>query len=364
MLALPEHLFWRQCWGKRSGGYSFERVAKRTPQWVERQTMDRKNIIKPVIAASAVLATGALASLAVKRNGAALRGWAFYYLVKLMSPNLSDPKVLLETIEKDRADGPKRPPEKLLAKIDVREDSYGQMLIFHAKRKAGAPSKLKLLYLHGGAYVLDLQEIQWNLVAGLLERVDAEVIAPIYPLGPEASWRETTTAVRDHYLSLVEAHGAENIMVFGDSAGGGLALLLAQAMRDEGLPQPKALILFSPALDVSGSGPDQPALERRDPALSLRTLQEIQPMWLKGLSPTDPRVSPLFANHDDLPPTIIFSGNRDILHSDALRLKAINPKVDHRSYPEMMHVWPVSPLREARQALDEAGAFIREHVDQ
>lgn len=323
--------------------------------------MDKKNIARPVIATGAVLAAG-LAGLAAKRNGAAVRGWAFYYLVKLMSPDLSDPKVLRATIEKDRADGPKRPPKKLLTKIDVREDSFGQMLVFHATKKAASPSRPKLLYLHGGAYVLDLQEIQWNLVAGLLERIDGEAIVPIYPLGPEASWRETTSAVREYYLSLVEAHGAENIVVVGDSAGGGLALLLAQAMRDEKLPQPKALVLFSPALDVSGSGPDQPALERRDPALSLRMLHEIQPMWLKGLSPTDPRVSPLFAAQDNLPPTIVFSGDRDILHSDALRLKAINPEVDHRSYPEMMHVWPVSPLREAKQALDEAAAFIRQHA--
>lgn len=326
--------------------------------------MDTKSIIKPAIATGAILATGALVGTAVKNNRASLRGWAFYYLVKLMSPNLSDPKVLQATIDKDRAEGPKRPPRKLLGEIDFRESSYGEMRVFHAARKNASASKVKLLYLHGGAYVLDFQEIQWNLVAGLLKRVDADVVAPIYPLGPEASWRETTAAVREYYLALVEEHGAENIVVAGDSAGGGLALLLAQAMRDEGLPQPKALLLFSPALDVSGSGPDQPALERRDPALSLRLLEEIQPMWLKGLSPKDPRVSPLFANQDNLPPTIIFSGDRDILHSDALRLKAINPAVDHRSYPEMMHVWPASPLREAQQALDEAATFILKHVDQ
>ena len=220
----------------------------------------------------------------------------------------------------------------------------------------------KLLYLHGGAYVLDFQEIQWNLVAGLLERVDAEIIAPIYPLGPEADWQQTTAAIRHHYLALAEQQGADNIVVCGDSAGGGLALLLAQAMRDAGLPQPRALVLFSPALDLSGSGADQPALERRDPALSLRMLQEIGPMWLKGLSPRDPRVSPLFANQDNLPPTIVFTGDREILHSDGLRLKALNRSVVHRAYPEMMHVFPASPLREARQALDEAAAFIRQHV--
>lgn len=322
--------------------------------------MAKKSIVKPALTTGAILATGMLAG-AVAKNWPSLRGWGFYYLVKALSPDLSDPAVLKKTIEKDRAEGPKLPPKKLLIEMDVREDRYKDMRVFRATRKGAPDSQLKLLYLHGGAYVLDLQEIQWNLVAGILKRVDAEVVVPIYPLGPEASWRETTAAVRDYYLALTERYGAQNIMICGDSAGGGLALLLAQAMRDEQRPQPQALILFSPVLDASGSGPDQPMLEQRDPALSLRMHQEIQPMWLKGLPPQDPRVSPLFAAQNDLPPTILFSGDRDIRHSDALRLKALNPAVDHRSYPEMMHVWPVSPLREAKQALDEAASFIRKH---
>ena len=291
-----------------------------------------------------------------------LRGWAFYHLVKLLTPNLADPKVLAETIRKDRAHGPSKPPKKLSAKLDWNEREESGMRVFRVRRKGAPITAPKLLYLHGGAYVLDLQAIQWNLIVGLLDRIDAEVIAPIYPLGPEAGWTETTSAIRKHFLGIVDRYGAKNIIVCGDSAGGGLALLLAQAMRDERLPQPQALVLFSPALDLSGSGADQPALERRDPVLSLRLLEEIGPMWLRGLSPKDPRVSPLFASQDDLPPTIVFTGDREILHSDGLRLKLRNPSVVHRGYPEMMHVFPVSPLREARQALDEAAAFISQHM--
>lgn len=203
--------------------------------------------------------------------------------MKLLTPNLADPKVLAETIRKDRAHGPSKPPRKLSAKVDWNESDESSMRVFfRVRRKSASVTALKLLYLHGGAYVLDLQAIQWNLIVGLLDRIDAKVIAPIYPLGPEASWDITTSAIREHFLGLVDQFGAENIVVCGDSAGGGLALLLAQAMRDDGLPQPKALVLFSPSLDLSGSGPDQPALERRDPALSLRLLKEIVPMWLQG----------------------------------------------------------------------------------
>lgn len=290
------------------------------------------------------------------------RGWAFYHFVRLLTPDLSDPKVLADTIRKDRERGPCKMPRKFSDRFEFSERSENGMRIFRTHRRGTPAPALKLLYLHGGAYVLDLQEIQWNLIVGLLERVAAEIVAPIYPLGPEATWEETTLAIRRHYLGLVDQYGAGNIVLCGDSAGGGLALLLAQAMRDENLPQPRALVLFSPALDLSGSGADQPALERRDPALSLQMLREIGPMWLNGLPAADPRVSPLFACQDNLPPTIIFTGDREILHSDGLRLKLRNPSVVHRGYAEMMHVFPAGPLRESRQALDEAAAFILEHA--
>lgn len=81
-------------------------------------------------------------------------------------------------------------------------------------------------------------------------------------------------------------------------------------------------------------------------------------MWAKDIPPNDPRVSPLFANQEGLAPTMVFSGDREILDSDALRLKAKNPAIDHRRYAEMMHVWPVGPTREAKKALDEASQFI------
>ena len=143
-----------------------------------------------------------------------LRGWAFYHFVKLLTPNLADPKVLAETIRKDRMRGPSTLPKRFLAKLDFRETEDDGMRVFRTHRKGAPVPPLKLLYLHGGAYVLDLQDIQWNLVAGLLERIDAEVIAPIYPLAPEAGWDVTTTAVRRHFLGLVDRFGAENIIVW------------------------------------------------------------------------------------------------------------------------------------------------------
>lgn len=287
-----------------------------------------------------------------------LRSTALYYVLRLIAPDLSDPAVIAKVIAKDRAAGPKRPSRRITRRFDFSEAIEHGATVFRMRRRGAARARLHMLYIHGGGYVLDFQTPQWNLPARLLERVAMEVVAPVYPLGPEADWRETMAALERHYRALAEAAGAENIVIMGDSAGGGLALLLAQRVRDTGLALPAALLLFSPSLDLSGSGADQPALQRRDPALSLGMFPVLAAMWAKDVPANDPRVSPLFADQRGLPPTMVFSGDRDILHSDALRLKAVNPEVDHRFYPDMMHVWPGMPLPEAQTALDEAARFI------
>jgi acetyl esterase/lipase len=117
-------------------------------------------------------------------------------------------------------------------------------------------------------------------------------------------------------------------------------------------------VLFSPWLDLGVSGQDQPALEAHDPALTIEFLRRAGKLWAKEVLPGDPRVSPLYAAQQGLPPTIVFSGSRDILDSDALRLAQVNPAIKHRHYRNMVHVWPCAPIPEAGRALDEAASFI------
>jgi acetyl esterase/lipase len=291
-----------------------------------------------------------------------LVGQLLYWLTKSLAPDLRSMEALQTAIRKDRDNGPARPSKRLLKKLEFFEERRDGRPVFHVARRGRGVSRLHLLYLHGGAFVLDLQDIQWKLVDGLLTQLDAEMAIPIYPLGPEATWRETMTCITSIYLDLVESVGAENVVVAGDSAGGGLALLLAQAMRDDGKAKPAALVLFSPVLDLSVSGADQPALERRDAAISISLIRNAGSLWAPDLPPDDPRVSPLFADQEGLPPTLVFTGDREVLESDARRLKVRNPAVDHRSYAEMPHVFPVGGLREGRHAYRETAAFIEAHI--
>lgn len=289
-------------------------------------------------------------------------GQVLYWITKALAPDLSSMDGLQKAIRRDRARGPARPSRRLLKKMEFYEESQNGSAVFHVKRRGSGSKRLHLLYLHGGAFVLNLQSIQWRLVDGLLAKVDADMTIPIYPLGPEATWRETMDLNKAVYLGMVQAHGAESIVVVGDSAGGAMSLLLAHAMRDGGGPTPAALVLYSPVFDLSASGEDQPDLERRDPAISINLVRNCARLWAPDLAPTDPRVSALFADQTNLPPTLIFTGDREVLESDARRLKKRNPAVDHRSYPEMAHVFPVGGLREGKHAYEVTARFIATHT--
>lgn len=312
--------------------------------------------------AAAVLGISAAATLvAARRAGVSVRALLLNALATRFAPDQSRPGALEEGIVRNRECGPAQPSGKLLRHLQFRDEQLGPDRVFRLERRGGEAPQIKLLYLHGGAYVHEVQAIQWNIAAGLLARLPAEIVAPVYPLAPEASWKEGLAAVERVYASLAQA-GANQVVVFGDSAGGGLALALAQKLRDAGDPLPAAVVLFSPWLDVSLSGSDQLHLESRDPVLRIDYLRRAGSLWAGGLPLDDPRVSPLFGDHADLPPTIAFSGGRDVLASDCLRLAERNPRLVHRHYPEMIHVWPGAPMPEGKRALDEAARFIAQHA--
>ncbi|TAL03051.1 MAG: alpha/beta hydrolase [Rhodospirillaceae bacterium] len=297
-----------------------------------------------------------------RRPRISLRAWVVLRLALLLAPDQSRPGALQRGIADNRKAGIAHPPKRMLKRLDLKVERHDDGPVYRLTPRGGSSPALCLLYLHGSGYVMEMHAVQWKLVEGLMALTDAQVVAPMYPLAPEHCALEGLDMVRRVYLGLVEQYGAGRIVVMGDSAGGGLALALAQMLRDAKEPLPAALVLFSPWLDVSVSGADQPELERGDPALAINFLREAGQMWARDLPLDDPRVSPLFGDHTALPPTIVFAGTRDILCSDARRLAERSTDAVIREYPEMMHVWPVAPIPEGRRALEEAAAFIHQHV--
>lgn len=288
-----------------------------------------------------------------------IRAWLLLKLIPAFSAPFRNVAQLDRTIRKNRAKGPSLPSRKARQHFTFSDERWGDTRVLRLAARSEPRAPVRLLYLHGGAFIFHIQAGQWALPTELLDRLGGVVLTPFYPLAPEHDWRAGIDAARRVYLGLVDECGAHNVVVIGDSAGGGLALSLAQVLRDAGEPLPAALVLFSPWLDLAVKGDDQPAIQRIDPALSIEVLRAAGRLWAHDAAVDDPRVSPLFAAQHGLPPTIVFSGTRDILDSDAVRLAAVNPAITLQRYPGMFHVWAAAPIPEGRRALDQAAAYIR-----
>ena len=213
-------------------------------------------------------------------------------------------------------------------------------------------AKNTILFIHGGAYINEIN-YQHLLYCFLLSRkLDAHVLAPVYPLAPEHSAMETFDIMTGLYRELAKK---DDLILMGDSAGGGFVHSFCQYLNEVGLPQPKQVITFSPWVDVSMS--NVPYDSEDDPILGDVGLREIGKSWAGGLDATDYKVSPLFGDNAGLPKTLIFAGTGEIFYRDIEKyvenLKRDGVDVRFITGEGLFHIYPMFPIPEAKKALNE-----------
>ncbi len=278
----------------------------------------------------------------------------------------SDAAKLRASIPKSRAKKIAVPGKALRRKFEVTESTKDGHPTFTISPKSG--SHRRILYIHGGAYILDIQAGYWGLLGEMVDRTDAAVVAPCYPLTPEHDWKQSYDWMLQVYDELVSEVGANNITIMGDSAGAGFALGLVQMLRDQSKPMPHKMVLLSPWLDVTMTDPMQPALAKKDGILGIDGLRAAGEWWAGESGATDtPPVSPLFGTLDNLPPTAVFTGTFDLLWPDSRRLKekadAAGLWLDYYEFPAMQHVWMLFPIPEAKKARQQIAAFINADLE-
>jgi acetyl esterase/lipase len=248
------------------------------------------------------------------------------------------------------------PPDGIGKRLDIGVSEVDRRKVFTLNPR-GPRSGPLILYLHGGAFSITFTSQHWRFLAWLAESARATVIAPDYPLSHEAGWRETFSMVRKAYSELTDRAGGREIVVMGDSAGGGLALALAQSLGRDALPQPSRLVLISPWLDMGMGNPEIPAVEPLDPVLSAEALRLAGLRYAGGDDPADARISPLFGDFNGLAPITLFTGTADILNPDARKLrdgmKARGLPLDFLEYPAMIHDWVLFNFPESAAAKRE-----------
>ena len=227
------------------------------------------------------------------------------------------------------------------------------------------PGKL-LLYLHGGAYTLGSCDSHRKLVTHMANEGRIEAVMPEYRLAPEHPFPAGLDDAIAVYKELLQSgYSASDIVISGDSAGGGLSVAMMLQLRHEGLPLPGTAVLISPFLDMSASGETMKTRADRDPWFRPDEVEVVARYYCPNEDLRNPLLSPVFANVAALPPTLIHVGDDEILLSDSTRfadkLKTAGIDVEIEVFPEMWHVFQlfVGKMPESKAAVKKIGAFIQ-----
>ena len=222
------------------------------------------------------------------------------------------------------------------------------------------------LYLHGGAYALGSCDSHRALATRIASAAKVDTVLPEYRLAPEnpfpAGLQDCVAAYR---ALLDQGYAADDIIIGGDSAGGGLTMATMLQLRHDGIPLPRAAVLLSPFLDVSASGESMKTRVERDPWFDPDNISVVVGHYCPDEDPRNPLLSPVFANVAGLPSTLIHVGDDEILLSDSTRiadkLRAAGIEVELEVFPEMWHVFQlfIGAMPESRVAVEKIGAYIR-----
>lgn len=222
-----------------------------------------------------------------------------------------------------------------------------------------------IIYLHGGAYVAVSARSYRRLVTHLAVATGCRVIAVDYRLAPEHPYPAALDDAIAVYTAESLTQPSEKIFLAGDSAGGGLTMATAVALRDRGQDQPTALICISPWVDLTCSGRSMTTRAGRERMLSPAGLAADARLYAGGKDLGSPLVSPLFADLNGLPPMLIQVGEDEVLLDDATRLanaaRAAGVTVNLQVWPHLWHVWHLYAglLPEADAALRSIAGFVR-----
>lgn len=222
-----------------------------------------------------------------------------------------------------------------------------------------------VLYLHGGAYCVGSPATHRAITSRLARDNDAIVHAPYYRLAPEHPFPAALDDALAAYRALLASEPSpQNIVLAGDSAGGGLALATALAAREDGLPMPARLVLFSPWVDLTLANAQQPAPPEY--ILSWPGLRHAARLYAPG-DCGHPLASPLHADFRGLPPVLVQAGSEEILLAESQQLceQARHVGVDIRLtvFEGMWHVFQAyaGMLASADRALADVADFITGH---
>lgn len=237
------------------------------------------------------------------------------------------------------------PPKNLRRDVAVTVRREGATTVYTVTPTSPGP-RGHVIYAHGGGWVHEIRRQHWALIAQIAAEANTTVTVPIYDLLPHGDAEATNALVVGLFQAAEAEHG--EVRLAGDSAGGQIALSAALTLRDLGHEGVRT-VLISPALDLTLSHPEIPAVLPHDPWLGIDGTRLLARRWAGDLPLTDPRVSPLAGDLRGLGPMLVLTGTHDILSPDARLLvsKATESAVEATVLERQggVHVFPLLPTR-------------------
>lgn len=223
-----------------------------------------------------------------------------------------------------------------------------------------------LLYLHGGGYVIGSIDTHAALTGNIARAAGMRAVSIDYRLAPEhkhpAAVEDSVTA---YQWLLDQGYAAEKLVIAGDSAGGGLTVATLVALRDKGLPLPRAAAILSPWVDLEATGESMKTRAEEDPLITPRSVVGFGRLYAGPDQLQSPLAAPLHADLTGLPRLLVQVGTAEVLLDDAIRiaerLEAAGVDTTLEVYEGMIHVWHFFShvVDEGAEAIERVGNFLK-----
>ncbi|MGN1458579.1 MAG: alpha/beta hydrolase [Acutalibacteraceae bacterium] len=224
-----------------------------------------------------------------------------------------------------------------------------------------------IFYTHGGGYGMGDLVSSRALIAPVAKKCGMKAFSFEYRLAPESPFPaalEDSLAAYDYILEC--GYKPENIVIFGESAGGGLVFSTMLSLRKQGKTLPACAVAVSPWADLTETNRSYIKNGDKDPLLSAENLSKLATAYVGDDSPLNPLISPAFATYDEnYPPVLIQVGDKEVLYDDsiAVRNALVNGGVNTELeiYADMWHVFHIWQIEQADLAIQSIADFIHKH---
>lgn len=249
-------------------------------------------------------------------------------------------------------------PKVIESEINIEVKQYDERKVFIVKPKSGAEDNMKILYFHGGSYVAEATDDHWSFIEKLVLDTGATIILPDYPLTPKYDYKDVFKMVEPLYSEIIEKVNSENLIVMGDSAGGGLSLALLEQVAKNNGEIPSKTILISPWLDVRLTNPKIDEVQKKDKKLNKETLKLAGISYAGEDGINSYLVNPIDGDLSKLKNITIFTGTNDILNPDVYvlkeRAKEVNVEIEVKEYENAEHIWLINNINTSKELVDKA----------